>query len=154
MKFWSGIREGRRQEDLGCLLSKFLSEGNVSIICRIRTRTEAYQLCPSVRQRLHRGHSRDWSSHSPRDTHRVLFQVCLINSGIREGRRQEDLGCLLSKFLSEGNVRKLISFAHLLGSDYTEGIPGIGPVTALEILTEFSSLVAELFEAGKLGEYL
>lgn len=36
--------------------------------------------------------------------------------------------------------RKLISFAHLLGSDYTEGIPGIGPVTALELLTEFSSL--------------
>ncbi|OJJ46920.1 hypothetical protein ASPZODRAFT_65760 [Penicilliopsis zonata CBS 506.65] len=36
--------------------------------------------------------------------------------------------------------RKLISFAHLLGSDYTEGIPGIGPVTALEILTEFASL--------------
>ncbi|GES61402.1 single-stranded DNA endonuclease [Aspergillus terreus] len=36
--------------------------------------------------------------------------------------------------------RKLISFAHLLGSDYTEGIPGVGPVTALEILTEFSSL--------------
>lgn len=36
--------------------------------------------------------------------------------------------------------KKLISFAHLLGSDYTEGIPGIGPVTALEILTEFSNL--------------
>lgn len=36
--------------------------------------------------------------------------------------------------------QKLISFAHLLGSDYTEGIPGIGPVTALEILTEFASL--------------
>ncbi|KAL2813566.1 hypothetical protein BJX63DRAFT_394136 [Aspergillus granulosus] len=36
--------------------------------------------------------------------------------------------------------KKLISFAHLLGSDYTEGIPGIGPVTALEILTEFSAL--------------
>ncbi|KAL5338411.1 hypothetical protein BJX70DRAFT_366979 [Aspergillus crustosus] len=36
--------------------------------------------------------------------------------------------------------RKLISFSHLLGSDYTEGIPGIGPVTALEILTEFSTL--------------
>ncbi|CAG7993142.1 unnamed protein product [Penicillium salamii] len=35
---------------------------------------------------------------------------------------------------------KLISFAHLLGSDYTEGIPGIGPVTALEIVTEFSNL--------------
>ena len=33
--------------------------------------------------------------------------------------------------------QKLISFAHLLGSDYTEGIPGVGPVTALEILTEF-----------------
>lgn len=36
--------------------------------------------------------------------------------------------------------RKLISFAHLLGSDYTEGIPGIGPVKALEIITEFSGL--------------
>ncbi|KAF9884813.1 DNA repair protein rad2 [Aspergillus nanangensis] len=36
--------------------------------------------------------------------------------------------------------KKLISFAHLLGSDYTEGIPGVGPVTALEILTEFSNL--------------
>lgn len=36
--------------------------------------------------------------------------------------------------------QKLISFAHLLGSDYTEGIPGIGPVTALEILAEFSDL--------------
>lgn len=36
--------------------------------------------------------------------------------------------------------QKLISFAHLLGSDYTEGIPGIGPVSALEIITEFSNL--------------
>lgn len=32
---------------------------------------------------------------------------------------------------------QLISIAHLLGSDYTEGIPGIGPVTAVEILSEF-----------------
>lgn len=37
-------------------------------------------------------------------------------------------------FLSRNN---LISIAHLLGSDYTEGIPGIGPVTAVEILSEF-----------------
>ncbi|EXJ81425.1 DNA excision repair protein ERCC-5 [Capronia epimyces CBS 606.96] len=36
--------------------------------------------------------------------------------------------------------RRLISFAHLLGSDYTEGIPGIGPVTALEILSDFETL--------------
>ncbi|KAJ6160628.1 DNA repair protein rad13 [Penicillium chermesinum] len=36
--------------------------------------------------------------------------------------------------------RKLISFAHLLGSDYTEGVQGIGPVTALEIVTEFPDL--------------
>ncbi|POS87374.1 hypothetical protein EPUL_002670 [Erysiphe pulchra] len=34
----------------------------------------------------------------------------------------------------------LISIAHLLGSDYTEGIPGIGPVTALEIISEFPSV--------------
>lgn len=32
---------------------------------------------------------------------------------------------------------QLISIAHLLGSDYTEGIAGIGPVTAIEILSEF-----------------
>lgn len=49
---------------------------------------------------------------------------------------------LMSDFEKEYALhrRKLISFAHLLGSDYTEGIPGIGPVTALEIVTEFSSL--------------
>lgn len=35
---------------------------------------------------------------------------------------------------------KLIQFAHLLGSDYTEGIAGVGPVTALEIITEFNNL--------------
>ncbi|KAL8950109.1 MAG: hypothetical protein Q9222_003836 [Ikaeria aurantiellina] len=35
---------------------------------------------------------------------------------------------------------KLIGVAHLLGSDYTEGIPSVGPVTALEILSEFESL--------------
>ena len=34
---------------------------------------------------------------------------------------------------------KLVRFAHLLGSDYAEGIPGVGPVTALEILSEFNS---------------
>ena len=38
------------------------------------------------------------------------------------------------------NREKLISIAHLLGSDYTEGLPGVGPVTALEILSEFQSL--------------
>ncbi|RAL58920.1 hypothetical protein DID88_009211 [Monilinia fructigena] len=34
---------------------------------------------------------------------------------------------------------QLISLAHLLGSDYTEGIPGIGPVTAVENSSEFPS---------------
>ena len=37
---------------------------------------------------------------------------------------------------------KLVSIAHLLGSDYTEGLPSVGPVTALEILSEFESLEA------------
>ncbi|KAI1810062.1 PIN domain-like protein [Poronia punctata] len=32
---------------------------------------------------------------------------------------------------------QLICLAQLLGSDYTEGLPGIGPVTAVEILSEF-----------------
>jgi DNA excision repair protein ERCC-5 len=35
--------------------------------------------------------------------------------------------------------RKLIRMAHLLGSDYTDGLPGVGPVTALEILSDFNS---------------
>lgn len=34
--------------------------------------------------------------------------------------------------------KKLIQLAFLLGSDYTEGIPGVGPVAAMEILSEFS----------------
>ncbi|EKD17163.1 uncharacterized protein L3040_005385 [Drepanopeziza brunnea f. sp. 'multigermtubi'] len=34
---------------------------------------------------------------------------------------------------------QLIAIAHLLGSDYTEGLPGVGPVTAIEILSEFPS---------------
>ena len=33
---------------------------------------------------------------------------------------------------------KLIQLAFLLGSDYTEGVPGIGPVAAIEILAEFT----------------
>ncbi|KUJ18937.1 PIN domain-like protein [Mollisia scopiformis] len=37
------------------------------------------------------------------------------------------------------NRDQLIAFAHLLGSDYTEGLAGIGPVTAVEILSEFPS---------------
>lgn len=51
--------------------------------------------------------------------------------------------CYLTKDLEKEYAldrKKLISFAHLLGSDYTEGVHGIGPVTALEILTEFSGL--------------
>jgi DNA excision repair protein ERCC-5 len=32
---------------------------------------------------------------------------------------------------------QLISLAQLLGSDYTEGLPGVGPVSAVEILSDF-----------------
>ncbi|KAI9362736.1 hypothetical protein BD770DRAFT_434037 [Pilaira anomala] len=35
--------------------------------------------------------------------------------------------------------KRLVQLAFLLGSDYTEGIAGVGPVTAMEILHEFSS---------------
>ena len=34
---------------------------------------------------------------------------------------------------------KLIHLALLTGSDYTEGVEGVGPVSALEILAEFPS---------------
>ncbi|OAL31638.1 hypothetical protein AYO20_08181 [Fonsecaea nubica] len=51
--------------------------------------------------------------------------------------------CYLSSDLEKEFLldrRRLIRFAHLLGSDYTEGVPGVGPVTALEILTDFENL--------------
>ena len=32
---------------------------------------------------------------------------------------------------------KLIRLAYLLGSDYVEGLPGVGPVVAMELLNEF-----------------
>ncbi|KAK5700137.1 DNA repair protein rad2 [Elasticomyces elasticus] len=38
---------------------------------------------------------------------------------------------------------KLIAVANLLGSDYTEGLPSVGPVTALEILGEFDGSLAK-----------
>ncbi|PNY28591.1 DNA repair protein rad13 [Tolypocladium capitatum] len=46
------------------------------------------------------------------------------------------LGVDLEKELSLSR-EQLISLAQLLGSDYTEGLPGVGPVTAVEILSEF-----------------
>ena len=51
--------------------------------------------------------------------------------------------CYLSSDLEKEfdlDRQKLIGIAHLLGSDYTEGLPGVGPVTALEIISEFPSL--------------
>jgi DNA excision repair protein ERCC-5 len=32
---------------------------------------------------------------------------------------------------------KLVRLAYLLGSDYVEGLPGVGPVVAMELLNEF-----------------
>lgn len=51
--------------------------------------------------------------------------------------------CYLSSDLEKEyslDRHNLIRVAHLLGSDYTEGIPSVGPVTALEILSEFATL--------------
>ncbi|KAM7424318.1 hypothetical protein PAMA_000589 [Pampus argenteus] len=38
---------------------------------------------------------------------------------------------------------KMINLAYLLGSDYTEGVPGVGYVTGMEILNEFPGLGLE-----------
>ncbi|KAM5532618.1 hypothetical protein V8D89_013744 [Ganoderma adspersum] len=35
---------------------------------------------------------------------------------------------------------KLVRLAYLLGSDYTDGLPGVGPVVAMELLSEFPGL--------------
>lgn len=42
--------------------------------------------------------------------------------------------------------------AFLLGSDYTEGISGVGPVPAMESLLEFSSMKEEEAENEEKGE--
>lgn len=54
------------------------------------------------------------------------------------------------------NRQKLIRIAHLLGSDYTEGLPNVGPVTALEILSEFDTLeqFAEWWSTVQMGQKL
>jgi DNA excision repair protein ERCC-5 len=45
---------------------------------------------------------------------------------------------MLSSFVFPGLDRsKLINMAYLLGSDYTDGVPGVGYVTGMEILNEF-----------------
>ena len=51
--------------------------------------------------------------------------------------------CYLSSDLEKEyslNRENLIQIAHLLGSDYTEGLPSVGPVTALEIISDFGNL--------------
>jgi DNA excision repair protein ERCC-5 len=48
--------------------------------------------------------------------------------------------CFLSSDLSRDlglDRDTLIRLAYLLGSDYTEGLPGVGPVVAMELLKEF-----------------
>lgn len=67
--------------------------------------------------------------------------------------------CYLSSDLEKEyslDRHKLIGVAHLLGSDYTEGVPSVGPVTALEILSEFESLerFAEWWSQVQLGQKL
>lgn len=55
--------------------------------------------------------------------------------------QQRYVECYLSSDIEREmllNRRKLIQLAFLLGSDYTDGIPGVGPVAAIEILSEFS----------------
>ena len=67
--------------------------------------------------------------------------------------------CYLSSDLEKEyslDRHKLIRFAHLLGSDYTEGLPNVGPVTALEILSEFGRLedFAKWWETVQMGQKL
>ncbi|CAN7996736.1 unnamed protein product [Ixodes hexagonus] len=47
--------------------------------------------------------------------------------------RLQDLGAQLGL-----NRHKLVAFALLCGSDYTTGVSGVGPITAMEVLSEFS----------------
>lgn len=52
-------------------------------------------------------------------------------------------------YISGLNRDILINMALLCGSDYTEGIPGVGPVTAMEILSEFPAVDSSSLQAFK-----
>ena len=47
-----------------------------------------------------------------------------------------------------------ISVGLLCGSDYTEGIPGVGPVTAMEILAEFPGIGIERLQRFRLHFFI
>lgn len=55
----------------------------------------------------------------------------------------------LTYFLLGLNREVLINMALLCGSDYTDGIPGVGPVTAMEILSEFPAADFSALQAFK-----
>uniref|UniRef100_A0A2K5QE69 DNA excision repair protein ERCC-5 n=1 Tax=Cebus imitator TaxID=2715852 RepID=A0A2K5QE69_CEBIM len=62
----------------------------------------------------------------------LLYHLPQTPGGIYEN------GCnFKNSFFSNNKIFLLINLAYLLGSDYTEGIPTVGCVTAMEILNEF-----------------
>ncbi|KAH6650241.1 putative TOS1-like glycosyl hydrolase-domain-containing protein [Chaetomium tenue] len=72
------------------------------------------------------------------DSDTFLFGGTRVYKNMFAGNKYVE--CYLAKDLETElslSREQLISLAHLLGSDYTEGLPGVGPVTALEILSEF-----------------
>ncbi|KAH6847451.1 hypothetical protein B0I37DRAFT_145161 [Chaetomium sp. MPI-CAGE-AT-0009] len=72
------------------------------------------------------------------DSDTFLFGGTRVYKNMFNGNKYVE--CYLAKDLETElslSREQLISLAQLLGSDYTEGLPGVGPVTALEILSEF-----------------
>ncbi|KAK0734403.1 hypothetical protein B0T26DRAFT_631590 [Lasiosphaeria miniovina] len=72
------------------------------------------------------------------DSDTFLFGGTRVYKNMFNGNKYVE--CYLAKDLEEElslSRKQLIAIAQLLGSDYTEGLPGVGPVTAVEILSEF-----------------
>ncbi|KAK3310630.1 uncharacterized protein B0T15DRAFT_518978 [Chaetomium strumarium] len=72
------------------------------------------------------------------DSDTFLFGGTRVYKNVFNGNKYVE--CYLAKDLETElslSREQLIALAQLLGSDYTEGLPGVGPVTALEILSEF-----------------
>lgn len=71
---------------------------------------------------------------------------CFLFGGTRVYKNMFNQAKLVECYLSSDLEKagwprdKLVQAVHLLGSDYTEGLPGIGPVGAAEILGEFQTL--------------
>lgn len=61
----------------------------------------------------------------------------MVSSVVHSAQESTPLSHCFIPLLSGLDRNKLINLAYLLGSDYTDGVAGVGYVTGMEVLNEF-----------------